>query len=381
MDFSESRANQMLREMCREFAVNEFMPRYEEAINTEEFPSWITKRMGTLGLIGLTIPEKDGGNNMGHIAAATAIEELAYWYPSLGTHLRGYRLTPQVLSLFGTKEQKERFMPGLISGDIMGSLATTEATGGSMPTVCATTAKKFGDRYIVNGSKVMITRGVASNVLCISAREGDQLHCLIVEKGMKGLSYGRRETMSGVNSINPVDEIFFEDMEVPVENRIGQEGKGLAPLLSGITIVGRLGGAASCLGMARWAYETAKKYAKERYIGGKHRLVDQPTAGGLLAEMELELEAARYFTYRYAWLMDSGIPARAIAKEGSMAKLTASQSAIHNCTKAIELHGGYGTTKEFKIIGRLHSALDMMSAAGSDNIMRHNLALAQAADE
>lgn len=380
MNFGEDRAIQMLRELCREFAQKEFLPRYEEAVQTAEFPFWVTKKIGELGLIGLTVPEKDGGNNMGHIAAAVAIEELAYWYPSLGTHLRGYRLVPQVLSAHGTQEQKDRFLPGLLAGDIMGSLATTEATGGSMPSVCATTATRVGDRYIVNGRKVMITRGASSNVLCISAREGDKLHCLIVEKGMKGLIYGRRETMAGVNSISPVDELIFENMEVPVENRVGKEGRGMGPLLEGITVVGRLGGAATCLGMSRWAYDTARKYAKERYIGGKQRLVEQPAAGRLLSEMEMEFEAAKYFTLKYAWKMDSGMTARALSKEGSMAKLAASQSAVHNCMKAIELHGGYGTTKEFKIIGRLHSALDMMSAAGSDNIMRHNLAVAQAND-
>ena len=380
MDFSEGRAYQLLRELCREFVEKEFLPRYEEAIHQEEFPSWITKKMGDLGLIGLTVSEKYGGNNMGHLAGVTAIEELAYGYPSLGTHLRGYRLVPQVLEKHGTEEQKDRFLSRLVAGDIMGSLATTEATGGSLPTVCATTAKRVGDRYIVNGRKVMITRGASSHILCISAREGDMLHCLIVEKGMKGFSYGRRENMAGVNSISPVDEIIFEDMEVPVENRIGKEGKGLGSLLEGITVVGRAGGAATCLGMARWAYDTARKYAKERYIGGKQHLVMQPMAGMLLGEMDVELETAKYFTYKYAWMMDQGIAARDLGREGSMAKLIASQAAVHNCTKAMELHGGYGTTTEFKIIGRLHSALDMMSAAGSDNVMRNNIAMAQARD-
>jgi len=380
MDFSEGRAYQMLRGLCREFVEKEFLPSYEEAINQEEFPYWITKKMGELGLIGLTISENYGGNNMGHLAGAIAIEELAYGYPSLGTHLRGYRLVPHIIEKYGTKEQKDRILPYLISGEIMGSLASTEPTGGSLPTVCATTAKKVGDRYIVNGRKVMITRGASSDVLCISAREGEMLHCLIVEKGMKGFRYGRRETMVGVNSISPVDEIIFEDMEVPVENRVGKEGKGLGPLLDAIITVGRAGGAATCLGIARWAYDTARKYAKERYIGGKQRLVEQPMAGRLLGEMDIELETAKYFSYKYAWLMDSGILSRNLGREGSMAKLIASQAAVHNCIKAIELHGGCGTAKEFKIIGRLNTALDMMSAAGSDNIMRNNIALAQARD-
>ncbi|MCR4441298.1 MAG: acyl-CoA dehydrogenase family protein [Peptococcaceae bacterium] len=380
MDFAEGRALQMLREMCREFAEKEVLPYIDELKKKPEFPYHITKRMGDLGLIGLTIGEKYGGNMMGHVAAMVAIEELAYHYPSLGTHLRGYRLVPQVIEHHGNEEQKERFLPRLARGEIMGSLATTEASGGSAPNVCATTCRREGDYYIVNGRKVMITRGKDSHVVLISAREGDKIHCLAVEKDMPGRLAGRRETMAGVSSVSPVDEIIFEDMKVPVANRIGAEGKGLGPLLDGIGAVGRHGGAGTCLGIARWAYDVARKYAKERMIGGKQRLLDISSVRHMLADMDTRVEQAKLLCYRFAWLLDQGIKARDCAREGAMAKLVASETAVYNCYKAIEIHGGYGTTEEFKIIGRLHTALDMVSAAGADNIMRNTIALAQDRD-
>jgi len=375
MDFAESRACQMLRELCRTFAQREILPKLDEMFKADDFPYHVTKRMGELGLIGLTTSPEYGGTNMGHMARMVAIEELAYQYPSLGTHLRGYSLVPYLIENAGTREQKERFLPRLVSGEIMGSLATTEATGGSNPGICNTTARWEGDYYIVNGRKVMITRGASSHVLCISAREADKLHCLIIEKGMEGFFPGRRESMVGVSSFSPVDEIFFEDMKVPVANRVGKEGKGLGPLLAAIGAVGRAGGAATCLGIARWAYDTALKYAKERIIGGKP-LADMQSIAFMLVEMHNKVEISKLLNYRYAWLLDQGKPAREIGKEGALAKLFASESAVFNCTKAMEIHGGYGTAKEFKIIGRLHAALDMMSAAGADNIMRNTIATA-----
>lgn len=379
MDFSEGRALQMLRQMCRDFAEKEVLPYVDEIKKGKEFPYHITKRMGDLGLIGLTMGEKYGGNNMGHVAAMTAIDELAYHYPSLGTHLRGYRLVPQVIENHGNEEQKERYLPRLARGEIMGSLATTEPTGGSAPNILATTCRREGDYYIVNGRKVMITRGGDSHVVLIAAREGDKIHCLAVDKDMPGRIVGRRENMASVSTFSPVNEILFEDMKVPVANRIGAEGKGLGPLLDGIGAVGRHGGAGTCLGIARWAYDTARKYAKERMVG-KQRLLDINSIRYMLADMDVRVEQAKLLCYRFAWLLDSGVKARDCGREGAMAKLVASETAIYNCYKAIEIHGGYGSTEEFKIIGRLHAALDMISAAGADNIMRNTIALAQDRD-
>jgi len=379
MDFAESRGVQMLRELCREFAEKEILPHIEELKHGSEFPYHVTKRYGDLGLIGLTVAKKYGGNMMGHVAAMAATEELAYHYPTLGTHLRGYRLVPQVLE-HGTEEQRQRWMPKLMSGEWMGSLATTEPQGGSAPGTCMTTCRREGDCYILNGRKVMITRGGDSQLVLISAREGDKIHCLGITKDLNGRSTGRRESMAGVSAFSPVDEIIFEDTKVPVENLIGKEGKGLGPLLDGIGAVGRAGGAGTCLGIARWAYETARKYAKERLIGGKDRLLDVNSIRYMLADMDLRVEKAKLLCFRFAWQLDQGKTAREVGREGAMAKLFASETAVYNCYKAIEIHGGYGTTEEFKIIGRLHSALDMIGAAGADNIMRNTIAQAQDRD-
>lgn len=374
MDFSEKRPLQLLRQMVREFAEREVLPFVEDLSRPEgDYPYHLVRRMGELGLIGMSIPPEYGGNNMGHLARMIAIEEAAYCYPSLGTNLRGINIVPYVIANFGTPGQKERYLPPLCRGEIMSSLATTEQTGGSDPQSIQTTARRVGDEYVISGRKVMITRGNSSHLLLISAKVNGRITAFLVEKGMPGLIPGRQEKLASVTAFSPVDEVILDECRVPGENMIGSEGRGLGPILAGINAVGRAGGAAVCLGIARFSYDVALKYAKERQLYGKP-LASLQSIAFWLAEMALNIEVGRMLNYKFAWLLDQGKSPREASVAGAMAKLHASQSAIANTLKAIEIHGGYGTAKEYKIIQRMNVALDMLSAAGSDNVMRQTIA-------
>lgn len=374
VDFGENSQLRLLREMVREFAQREVLPLADELGQPEgEYPYHLVRRMGELGLIGMTVPVEYGGNMMGHLARMVAIEEAAYWYPALGSNLRGVNIVPYVLTHFGTEEQKRRFLPGLVRGEIMSSLATTEHTGGSDPQSIQTSARKVGDTYVISGRKTMITRGRASHVLLISAKVEGRITAFLVEKGTPGLIPGRRETMSSVSAFSPVDEVILDECVVPAANMVGSEGRGLGPILAGINAVGRAGGAAVCLGIARFVYDVSLKYAKERELYGKP-LANLQSIAFWLAEMAMSVEIGRLLNYKFAWLLDQGRSPREVAAIGAMAKLHASQSAVRNTLRAIEIHGGYGTAKEFKLIQRMNTALDMISAAGADNVMRQAIA-------
>lgn len=377
MDFKLTRAQEMLKNMVREFAEQEIAPKIPEFEKKEgEFPFEVIRRMGELGLTGLLVPKDYGGNGMGYLAMMVAIEELARVFPAFGGHLRGCNLLPYLITNYGTEDQKKRFLPRLCRGEIMGSLATTEHTGGSDPLSMETTARREGDHYVINGRKVMISRGAESQLIALSARtgEGNNISCFLVEKGTPGFEAGRREDLISTQSrCSPISELVFYNCRVPKENMVGQEGRGLGPVLATIGSVGRTGGAAVCLGIAQGSFEAALKYARERKLYGKP-LTELQTIRHWLGEMAMKIEMGRLMNYYVGWLLDQGKKAREIAKEGAIAKLHASEAAIDVTLKAIEIHGGYGTSSEYRVIQRMKTALDMIAAAGSNNVMRETIA-------
>lgn len=375
MDFSESRELTMLRETVTEFAEREILPIVDELNAPEgEFPYHLIRRFGELGLIGLTAPEKYGGNGLGHLARMIAIEEVAYHFPSLGGHLRGVNIVPFLIQRYGTEHQKEKFLYDLIAGKIQSSLAITEQHGGSDVTGIQTTAERDGDSYIINGRKVMISRGSVSDLLAITAKVDGKVTSFLVEKDSPGMIVGRRETIATSRKCSsPIDEIIFDNCRIPAENMVGSEGRGLGPTLSTIGVVGRGGGAAVCRGIARWAFDAGLKYAKERYLYGKP-LSSQQSIQFTVAEMNSLVEMSKWLNYNFAWQLDQGKRPVELAREGAMAKLKSSEAAVQVTLKAIEIHGGYGTTKEYGLMDRLHAGLDMVAAAGSDNVMRLNIA-------
>ncbi len=373
MDFSLPRELEMLRNMVREFAENELRPREDEFAQSEgEWPYDVWKRMAKLGLIGLTIPREYGGSGIGHLARMIAIEEISRVYPGWGAHLRGFGLVPHLLLNSGTEEQKREWLPRLCSGEIQGSLAGTEANGGSDMTSIQTTAKRDGDYYIVNGRKCMISRNTVSNVFAITARTGDEprdISAILVEADTPGFQRGRVENLIANSRTSPVGEFTMTDCQVPVENRVGPEHRGIKAMLDAINGGGRTGGAGICLGIAQAAVEIGTKYAKERQLYGKP-LTNLQSILFWIGEMERYVARTRLLCYQTAWLLDQGKAPDEIRLEIAMTKLDASEAALHNCLKAIEIHGAYGTAPEFGIMRKCKIALDMIAAAGSNNVSR-----------
>jgi alkylation response protein AidB-like acyl-CoA dehydrogenase len=373
MDFGLTREQEMLRNMVKDFAEKELRPRVEEFAQPEgEWPFDIWKKMANLGLIGLPFPKEYGGSGMGHLARIIAIEEIAKVYPGWGGNLRGFSLLPYVLVTHGTEEQKKTVLPRLLKGEIQASLAGTEASGGSDVMAISTTAKREGDYYIVNGRKCMISRSTVSDLFLITARTGENqrdISSIIIERNTPGFEVGRLENFVSKSKSSPVGEFTMTNCKVPVKNLVGKEHRGITAILTGINEGGRTGGAAMLVGLAQTVLEISVKYAKERHLYGKP-LTDIQTLLYMLGDMERNVARARWLTYYVGWLLDQGKTSTDIGGEIAMCKLDASEAAINNCLKGIELLGGYGTTPEFGIIGKFKSALDMIGAAGSNNVSR-----------
>jgi len=361
----------MLKDMVRDFAEKEIAPKipsYEEPEG--DFPFEFQRRMGELGLIGLIAPKQYGGNELGHVAQVIATEEIARVYAPFGSHTRGFMLTTYLISRYGTEEQKKKYVPRLVKGEIAGCMTLTEPTGGSDMLAIQTKAVREGSVYVVNGRKTMISRYTANDIFATTTMTGERATTtLIAEKGMPGLTLGRRDNFIGcMTRAYPCGEVIFDNVRIPVENRIGEEGKGLGPIVSTVAAIGRIGGAAIALGIAQSAFEVAAKYAKERHLYGKP-LAELQALRFWLAEMDLKIRAARLSLYYAAWLLDQGKSPRETAKEGCGAKYLCSKTAIDACLKTIELLGGYGTTPEFGVITQFKTALDTVNAAGSDQVM------------
>lgn len=302
-----------------------------------------------------------------------ATEGVARVYAPLGQHMRACDLVPYLLAHYGTDEQKQEWIPRLCKGEIMGALAVTEQTGGSDPRNTNTVAKLDGDRWVVNGRKVLISRGAASHLVAFTAKTENGISCLLVEKGTPGFFPGRREKLITASRTSPVDELVFKDCSIPRENLVGEEGRGLGIVLATIGAVGRGSGAAIGIGIAQGAMEAAVRYAKERKLYGKP-LSEIQAIRYALAEMDEKIECARWLAYHCGWLLDQGKKAREAARETAMAKRFATEIAREVVIKAIDIHGGYGTAHEYGLAQRLKAALDLMAIGGTDGVLKEAIA-------
>jgi acyl-CoA dehydrogenase len=246
--------------------------------------------------------------------------------------------------------------------------AVTEATGGSDPSKIQTTAELAGNEYIVNGRKIFITAGETASVVGFLAKTGEATSFLIVEKGTPGFTAPRREESLGLRSI-PVSELAFTNCRIPKENLLGQEGRGLSVALTAIAAAGRTGAAGVSLGIARGAYEVVLKFAKERNLYGKP-IAQLQAIQFALVDMNVEIEAAKWLCYNSAWLLDQGKKATEIGSEIAAAKLYATDVANKACLKAVQIMGGYGLIPEYQLVRRLRDALEMLPAAGTQEVMR-----------
>lgn len=338
----------MMRDMVRDFAQKEIAP-FIEKMEAGEFPRPILNQMAELGLMGITVPEAYGGSGMDFTSYIIAINELSKVSAVIGVILSVHTsVGTNPILYFGTEEQKKKYVQKLAKGEYLGAFCLTEPSAGSDAASLKTRAVKKGDRYIINGSKIFITNGGEADVYIVFAKtdpsKGSRgITAFIVEKNTPGLIIGKDEKKMGLHGSRTV-ELTFENMEVPEENRLGEEGEGFKIAMANLD-VGRIGIAAQALGIAEAALEAAAKYANERHQFGKPIIANQGVAFKL-ADMATAVEAARLLVYRAVDLRSRGL---SCSKEASMAKLFASQTAREVAIEAVQVFGGYGYTKDYPV--------------------------------
>lgn len=338
----------MMQEMVRDFAQKEVAP-FVEKMEKGEFPRPILVKMAELGLMGITVPEKYGGAGMDFISYIIAIHELSKVSAVIGVILSVHTsVGTNPILYFGNEEQKQKYVPKLAKGEYLGAFCLTEPSAGSDAASLKSRAVKKGDKYIINGSKIFITNGGEADVYIVFAKTDPEkgsrgVTAFIVEKDTPGLIIGKDEQKMGLHGSRTV-QLSFDNMEVPEENRLGEEGQGFKIAMANLD-VGRIGIAAQALGIAEAALEAAVQYANERHQFGKPIIANQGIAFKL-ADMATAVEAAKLLVYRAADLRSRGLPC---GKEASMAKLFASQTAREVAIEAVQVFGGYGYTKDYPV--------------------------------
>jgi butyryl-CoA dehydrogenase len=339
----------MIQKMVREFAEKEIGPVAAELDKKEEYPTKILQKMSKLGLLGTIIPTEYSGAGLDSISYAIVVEETSRKCASTGV------ITSVHLSLacwpimkYGTEEQKKKYLPILAKGEKIGAFAGTEPNAGSDLGAMQTTAVLKGDKYIINGDKTFITSGSEAGIFIVFAvtdkNAGSKgLSAFIVEKTFKGFKVGSIYEKLGINA-SKTAELIFEDMEVPKENLLGKEGDGFKIALSTLD-GGRIGIGAQAVGIAQAALDESIEYAKQRQQFGKP-LSQFQAIQWMIADMATKIEASRYLVYNAAYQKDLG---GRFSKEAAMAKLLASETAVDSVIKAVQIHGGYGYTKEYTV--------------------------------
>ncbi|MDF2068080.1 acyl-CoA dehydrogenase [Bacillus sp. Cr_A10] len=348
MELTFTEEQLMMRNMVRDFAKTEIEP-FIERMEQGEFPRDIIKKMGELGLMGITVPEKYGGSEMDFTSYVIAINELSKVSAVIGVILSVHTsVGTSPILYFGNEEQKNKYVPKLASGESLGAFCLTEPSAGSDAGALKTKAVLKGDHYVLNGSKVFITNGGEADINIVFAstdtsKGSKGITAFIVEKDTPGFIVGKDEEKMGLHGSRTV-QLTFEDMKIPVENRLGEEGEGFKIAMANLN-TGRIGIATQALGIAEAALEAAVGYAKERVQFGKPIAANQGV-GFKLADMATAVEAARLLVYRSASLREQGLPC---GKEASMAKLFASKTAVDVAIEAVQVFGGYGYTEDYPV--------------------------------
>ncbi|MFV0436785.1 MAG: acyl-CoA dehydrogenase [Desulfopila sp.] len=372
MNFDLTEEQKLIRDMVREFAENEIAPSARERDEEERFDRQLMfDRLAELGLTGIIFPEEYGGAGADYISYAIAVEELSRVCASTGVTLSAHlSLCSKPIFLFGTEEQKQRFLVPLASGEKMGAFGLTESAAGSDAGGTRTTARREGDTWILNGTKIFITNGGEAEIYVVLARTDKEarkhhgITAFIVEKGTPGFSFGKKEQKMGIRS-SPTMELVFENCQVPAANLLGQEGEGFKVAMKTLD-GGRIGIAAQALGIAQGALEAAVNYAKER------KQFDAPIASfqGVmfqLADMACLVESARLLVYQAAYRATSG---QSYTQASAMAKLVASETAMKVSTQAVQILGGYGYTREFPVERMMRDAKITEIYEGTSEIQR-----------
>ncbi len=369
MDFSLSEEQQAIREMARDFALQEMAPHAAAWDEDSIFPVETLRKAAALGMAGILVGEEHGGAALGRMESALIFEELSAGCTSTAAFLSIHNMVAWMIDCFGDDEQRARFLPQMMSMETVASYCLTEPGSGSDAAALKTRAAPDNQDYTLNGSKAFISGGGVSDIYAVMARTGGDgpagISCILVEKGAPGLTYGAQERKMGWRS-QPTAAVNFEDCRTPLENRLGAEGEGFKIAMAGLD-GGRINIAACSIGTARAALQAARDYMKERKQFGK-RLADFQALQFRLADMATELDAARLMTWRAAASLDEGDPDATM--HCAMAKRFATDIGFRICNEALQLHGGYGYLQDFPLERHVRDVRVHQILEGTNEIMR-----------
>ena len=349
MLFQLSEEQLMIQQAARDFALTELKPGVIERDEHQKFPAEQVKKLGELGFLGMMVPEQYGGSGLDAVSYVLVMEELSKIDASASVVVSvNNSLVCYGLEAFGSDYQKEKYLKPLAAGQYIGAFCLSEPEAGSDATSQHTSAEDKGDYYLLNGTKNWITNGGTATTYLVIAQTDPALkhkgiNAFIVEKGVEGFTIGPKENKMGIRG-SDTHSLMFNDVKVPKENRIGENGFGFKFAMKTLE-GGRIGIAAQALGIAAGAYELALEYSKQRKSFGKP-ISDHQAIAFKLADMATHIEAARLLVYKAAWLKDQGL---SYTLAGSMAKLYASKVAMDVTIEAVQIHGGYGFVKEYHV--------------------------------
>lgn len=350
MDFELNEEQKMVVDGAKKFAEKELAPGMEERDEKGEFNLEAFKKLGELGYLGMTVPEAYGGADLGAIAYVGALMEFSKADNGLTVAVSVQNsLVNDALMMYGTEDQKKAYLPKLTSGEWVGCFSLTEADAGSDPAGVRAAAVRDGDDFVINGAKTFVSNGAYADLVIgffsTDREKGARgISAILVPKGTPGFTVGKHENKMGIRTSNTA-ELVFTDCRVPVANLLGQENKGLGVALATLDC-GRIGIAAQAVGIAEGALEEAVRYSKERVQFGKP-ICELQAVQFMLADMATEVEVAKSMLYRVAWMKDKRD--RKFTAEAAMIKLFSSEMSHRVCHKALQVHGGYGYMKEYKV--------------------------------
>ncbi len=375
LDYGLTEEQLMIRDLARKIAVEKGIPVREELDEKGEFPWEIMKVFAESDLCGLYIDEKYGGTGMGELAFCLATEEISRICGGIGVTFAASALGASPIVLYGTDEQKKKYLPDIASGKKLAAFGLTEANAGSDAAGMETTAVKEGDHYILNGTKQWITNGGEADIYSVIAitnkKKGSRgATAFIVEKGTPGFDFGKKENKMGIRC-SATRELVFQDCKIPKENVIAKEGMGFIVAMKTLDMT-RPGIGAQAVGIAQGALDEAIKYAKQRVQFGKP-IITLQAVQHMLANMATEIEAARALVYSVARAIDNGC--KNFTKEAAMCKLYASDTAMKVTTDAVQILGGYGYMKEYPVEKMMRDAKITQIYEGTNQIQRNQIGL------
>lgn len=349
MDFGYNETQSMIAQSIRDFAEQHIRPNIMEWDEAQTFPVPLFKQLGEMGFMGVLVPEALGGSGLGYHEYITVIEEISKVDPSIGLSVAAHNsLCTNHILTFGNEDQKKRWIPKLATAEYIGAWGLTEHNTGSDAGGMNTTAIKDGDDWIINGAKNFITHAISGDIAVVIVRTGEKgdskgMTAFVLEKGMPGFTSGKKENKLGMRA-SETAELIFTDCRVPDANRLGEVGQGFVQAMK-VLDGGRISIGALALGIAKGAYEAALKYSKERHQFGQPISEFQGIAFKL-ADMATEIEASELLLHKAAYLKQLHKP---MTKLGAMAKMYSSEVCVKVSNEAVQIHGGYGYTKDFPV--------------------------------